>query len=42
MDASAHDQEIARLEKRLLSALTARDQSEPEYLADHGRGEVYP
>jgi hypothetical protein len=38
MDTSVHDQAIARLEKRLLSALESRDQSEPEYLADHGRG----
>lgn len=38
MDTMVHDQAIARLEKRLLSALESRDQSEPEYLADHGRG----
>lgn len=31
-----HDAEIARLEKRLLSAMEARDQSEPMYLEDLG------
>ncbi len=33
-----HDQAIGRLEKRLLYAMDARDQAEPEYLPDHGRG----
>lgn len=37
-DTSMHDQAIARLTKRLLAALGARNQSEPEYLADHSRG----
>lgn len=41
MDTSVHDQAIARLEKRLLSALEARDQSEPEYLPDLRRGEMW-
>lgn len=34
-----HDDSIMRLEKRLLFALESRDQSEPVYLADLGRGE---
>lgn len=38
-DTSSHDAQIARLEKRLKSALEARDQSEPEYLPDLGRSE---
>jgi hypothetical protein len=37
--ADEHRASIQRLEKRLLSALEARDQSEPEYLVDHGRSE---
>ena len=32
-----HDAAIARLEKRLMFAMEARDQSEPEYLPDLGR-----
>ena len=34
------DQSIAKLEKRLVFAFDGRDDSEPEYLADHGR--AYP
>jgi hypothetical protein len=41
MDGTAHDAAIARLEKRLLSALGTRDQSEPEYLSDLGRSETW-
>jgi hypothetical protein len=33
-----HAETIAALEKSLLSALEARDQSGPDYLVDHGRG----
>lgn len=36
--AQDHANNIVRLEKRLLSALEARDQSGPELLVDHGRG----
>jgi hypothetical protein len=36
--AQDHAANIQRLERRLLSALEARDQSTPEYLVDHGRG----
>lgn len=39
VDTSSHDAAIARLEKRLTSALEARDQAEPEYLPDLGRWE---
>jgi hypothetical protein len=38
MPTQDHDLAIGRLEKRLLSALGSRDQSEPEYLPDLGRG----
>jgi hypothetical protein len=38
MDTTGHDSAIQRLEKRLLYALEARDQSEPEYLPDLSRG----
>lgn len=36
--AQDHASNIQRLERRLKSALEARDQSTPEYLVDHGRG----
>lgn len=36
--AGDHAANVQRLERRLLSALEARDQSTPEYLTDHGRG----
>jgi hypothetical protein len=35
-----HEAAIQRLEKRILFSLEGRDQSEPDYLPDHGRGVI--
>lgn len=40
LSTAEHDAAISRLEKRLVFAIGGRDQSEPEYLSDLGRGRL--